>query len=76
MPLTVPSPLPHCRTPFDEAPQNFRCPQCGAPKRRFVTYDAANNKKTGIAEGTVGTIATVVGGVLGIALLAYIASTI
>ncbi len=33
-------------------------------------------QKTGIAEGTIGTIATVVGGILGITVLAYVASTI
>lgn len=47
-----------------------------APKRRFVGYDAETGKKTGIAEGTVGTIATVVGGLLGIGVLAYLALSV
>ena len=54
----------------------YRCPQCQAPKRRFVPYDAKTNKKTGIAEGTVGTIATMVGGLVGVGILAYLANSI
>ncbi|GLC54868.1 hypothetical protein PLESTB_000914500 [Pleodorina starrii] len=60
------------QTPFEETAANYRCPQCNAPKRRFVAYDAASGKSTGIAEGTIGTIATVIGGLLGIGVLAYL----
>lgn len=61
---------------FDELPLSYRCPQCNAPKRRFLPYDEKTGKSTGIAEGTVGTIATVIGGIIGIAILAYVANTI
>lgn len=30
-------------TPFEDQPESYRCPQCQAPKRRFVPYD----KRTG-----------------------------
>lgn len=31
-------------TPFDETASDYRCPQCNAPKRRFVGYDAETGK--------------------------------
>jgi rubredoxin len=31
-------------TPFDDTPSDYRCPQCNAPKRRFVGYDAETGK--------------------------------
>jgi rubredoxin len=61
---------------FEDTPASWRCPQCNAPKRRMVKYDADSGKTSGVAEGTLGTIATVVGGILGIGVLAYVASTI
>lgn len=46
-------------TPFEETPQNYRCPQCNAPKRRFVTYDADSGKvrcsASGLAAGATTT---------------------
>jgi hypothetical protein len=33
-------------------------------------------QKSGIAEGTVGTIATVIGGLLGIGILTYLATSV
>jgi hypothetical protein len=33
-------------TPFDDTPSDYRCPQCNAPKRRFVGYDAETGKVT------------------------------
>ncbi|PNW74775.1 hypothetical protein CHLRE_12g510400v5 [Chlamydomonas reinhardtii] len=63
-------------TPFDDTAANYRCPQCNAPKRRFVPYDAESGKSTGVAEGTIGTIATVVGGLLGIGVLTYLATSV
>lgn len=46
--LTSPSPFRRvcssCRTPFDDTAANYRCPQCNAPKRRFVPYDAESGK--------------------------------
>ncbi|GFR44880.1 hypothetical protein Agub_g6223, partial [Astrephomene gubernaculifera] len=62
--------------PFDETPANYRCPQCNAPKRRFVPYDAKSGKTSGVAEGTIGTIATVIGGLVGIAVLFYLGTSI
>lgn len=32
------------QTPFEDMPQDYRCPQCNAPKRRFVAYDAETGK--------------------------------
>lgn len=61
---------------FDEIPSNYRCPQCNAPKRRFVVYDAGTGKTSGIAEGTIGTIATLIGGLGGIAVLAWLATSV
>ena len=33
-----------CRTPFAELPGDYLCPQCRAPKRRFVGYDPVTGK--------------------------------
>lgn len=64
----------YCETlPFEETAADYRCPQCNAPKRRFVGYNAETGKKSGMAEGTVGTIATVVGGLISVGILAYLA---
>lgn len=62
--------------PFEEVAASYRCPQCQAPKRRFVEYDVRTEQAKGMAEGTIGTIATVVVGLGGIAVLAWLASTI
>ncbi|CAK9186887.1 unnamed protein product [Ilex paraguariensis] len=32
------------RTPFEKLPDNYFCPVCGAPKRRFRAYETAVNK--------------------------------
>ncbi|GMN60462.1 hypothetical protein TIFTF001_029562 [Ficus carica] len=32
------------RTPFEKRPDNYFCPVCGAPKRRFRAYQPAVNK--------------------------------
>jgi len=63
-------------TPFEDTPAGYRCPQCNAPKRRFVGYNPDTGKKSGMAEGTVGTIATVIGGLLGIGILTYLATSV
>lgn len=63
-------------TPFEELPANYFCEQCNAPKRRFVSYDPETGKRTGVAEGTVGTIATVIGGLGGLVVLFYLASSV
>ncbi|KAG1675863.1 hypothetical protein FOA52_001520 [Chlamydomonas sp. UWO 241] len=64
------------KEPFEETSPGYRCPQCQAPKRRFVLYDVDSGKGQGFAEGTVATIATLVGGLVGIAVLAYLANTV
>ena len=33
--------------PFEQAGKGYRCPQCNAPKRRFVPYDVDSNKVGG-----------------------------
>ena len=63
-------------TPFEEQPDNFRCEQCNAPKRRFVKYDRKTGKGKGSAEGSLATLATVVGGIVGIAVLFFLASSV
>lgn len=64
------------RQPFENLPSNYRCIQCQAPKRRFVPYDKSTGKGKGFAEGTVGTIATLIGGIIGIGILFYLASSV
>lgn len=42
----------------------------------FVILHCFHLQASGMAEGTVGTIATLVGGLVGIAVLAYLASSV
>jgi hypothetical protein len=63
-------------TPFEDQPADYRCEQCNAPKRRFVKYDAESGKARGVAEGTIGTAATVIGGLGGLIVLFYLASSV
>ncbi|KAI8109368.1 hypothetical protein M9434_000652 [Picochlorum sp. BPE23] len=58
-------------TPFNELPGDYRCPQCNAPKRRFVKFNADTGKTEG-AGLDVGTLATVIGGLVGVAILGYL----
>lgn len=32
------------RVPFEKVSESYRCPQCLAPKRRFVPYDVRSGK--------------------------------
>ena len=32
------------KTPFEEQPSDYVCPQCKAPPKRFAKYDAENDK--------------------------------
>lgn len=58
-------------TPFNELPGDYRCPQCNAPKRRFVKFDPETGKQD--SSGTdLGTVATVIGGLVGVGVLAYL----
>ncbi|KAK9822200.1 hypothetical protein WJX81_003055 [Elliptochloris bilobata] len=59
------------QTPFTELPTDYLCPQCRAPKRRFAGYDPITGKNKGGGQNA-GTIATVIGGLVGVAVLAYV----
>lgn len=63
-------------TPFNELSSDYTCPQCNAPPRRFSRFDVNTGKMLDKDAANIGTIATVVGGVVGIAVLAYVATTI
>jgi rubredoxin len=58
-------------TPFDQLPSDYRCPQCNAPKRRFLKFDADTGKTEGSGVD-IGTLATVIGGLVGVAVLGYL----
>merc|ERR1719335_1309219 len=60
------------KTPFPQQPNDFVCPQCNAPKKRFAKFDVASGKIYGPEGAQIGTIFTVVGGLLGLAVLAYV----
>ena len=59
-------------TPFAQLPTDYRCPQCNAPKRRFSAFDPSTGKMSGGGGADIGTIATVVGGLVGVAVLGYL----
>ena len=46
--------------------------QCNAPKKRFAQYDAETGKTKGGKPGALATNATVIGGLLGVGVLAYL----
>jgi len=46
--------------------------QCNAPKKRFAMYDAETGKTKGGNPGALATQATVIGGLLGVGVLAYL----
>ena len=58
-------------TPFAQLPGDYRCPQCNAPKRRFLKFDAETGKTEG-SSVDVATLATVIVGLAGVALLGYL----
>mmetsp|Transcript_22234 Transcript_22234/g.56967 ORF Transcript_22234/g.56967 Transcript_22234/m.56967 type:complete len:268 (-) Transcript_22234:125-928(-) len=62
--------------PFNELSEDYTCPQCNAPPRRFSRFDVNTGKMLDKDAANLGTVATVIGGVVGIAVLAYVASTI
>merc|ERR1712100_834699 len=61
------------KTPFDQKTNEFVCPQCNAPRKRFAQFNAESGQIYGAEGAQLGTIATVIGGLLGIGLLAYVA---
>eukprot|EP01025_Chloroclados_australasicus_P003038 TRINITY_DN106_c0_g1_i1.p2 TRINITY_DN106_c0_g1~~TRINITY_DN106_c0_g1_i1.p2 ORF type:complete len:244 (-),score=11.52 TRINITY_DN106_c0_g1_i1:176-862(-) len=64
------------RIPFEEQDPDYKCPQCNASRRRFARYDPETGKQVSSVAGQVGTIATVIGGLLGVALLGYLGLTL
>ncbi|EFN51196.1 hypothetical protein CHLNCDRAFT_141372 [Chlorella variabilis] len=59
-------------TPFEATPTDYRCPQCNAPKRRFARFNVETGKIQSGDTTDIGTIATVVGGLVGVAILGYL----
>ncbi|DBB16917.1 TPA: hypothetical protein ACH3X3_014030 [Trebouxia sp. C0006] len=60
------------KVPFEELGSSYVCPQCNAPRKRFAKYDVDTGKIKGAAPIQIGTYATVIGGLLGVGLLAYL----
>ena len=53
-------------------PEDYLCPQCRAPKKRFSKYDAETGKAIGGALPPIGVIIGLVAGIAGVgALLVY-----
>uniref|UniRef100_A0A0D9X4P9 Rubredoxin-like domain-containing protein n=1 Tax=Leersia perrieri TaxID=77586 RepID=A0A0D9X4P9_9ORYZ len=58
--------------PFDEQPDEYGCPQCNAPKKRFAQYDAETGKAIGGALPPITVIVSLIIGIAGVgALLVY-----
>ncbi|KAK9095616.1 hypothetical protein Scep_027085 [Stephania cephalantha] len=55
--------------PFEEQPDNYVCPQCLAPKKRFAGYDVNTGKAVGGTLPPVGVILGLFVGVAGVAAL-------
>ncbi|CAN4085575.1 unnamed protein product [Withania somnifera] len=57
---------------FDEQPEDYACPQCRAPKKRFARYDVNTGKAIGGGLPPIGVIIGLVAGIGGVgALLVY-----
>ncbi|KAM3381646.1 hypothetical protein P3S68_007219 [Capsicum galapagoense] len=58
--------------PFDEQPEDYACPQCRAPKKRFARYDVNTGKAIGGGLPPIGVIIGLIAGIGGVgALLVY-----
>uniref|UniRef100_J3MQM7 Rubredoxin-like domain-containing protein n=1 Tax=Oryza brachyantha TaxID=4533 RepID=J3MQM7_ORYBR len=58
--------------PFDEQPDEYGCPQCNAPKKRFAKYDPETGKAIGGALPPITVIVSLIIGIAGVgALLVY-----
>ncbi|CAL9747767.1 unnamed protein product [Musa acuminata subsp. burmannicoides] len=58
--------------PFDEQPDTYICPQCNAPKKRFVRYDVETGKPIGGGLPPIGVLVGLAVGVAAVgALLVY-----
>lgn len=49
-----------------------RCPQCKAPKKRFAKFDPETGKTIGGTSADLANLLTVVVGLAGVAVLAYL----
>ncbi|KAJ8554200.1 hypothetical protein K7X08_024878 [Anisodus acutangulus] len=59
-------------TSFDEQPEDYACPQCRAPKKRFARYDVNTGRATGGGLPPIGVIIGLIAGIGGVgALLVY-----
>ncbi|KAK6155432.1 hypothetical protein DH2020_009680 [Rehmannia glutinosa] len=57
---------------FDEQPDDYACPQCRAPKKRFARYDVNTGKAIGGGLPPIGVIIGLIAGIGGVgALLVY-----
>ncbi|KAL3653760.1 hypothetical protein CASFOL_003441 [Castilleja foliolosa] len=57
---------------FDEQPDEYVCPQCRAPKKRFSRYDVNTGKAVGGGLPPIGVIIGLIAGIGGVgALLVY-----
>merc|ERR550514_1513282 len=63
-------------TPFSQQPADFVCPQCNASKKRFAGFDAVTGKIYGAEGAQIGTLVTVIVGLVGLGILAYTAATV
>ncbi|BAF22974.1 protein MET1, chloroplastic [Oryza sativa Japonica Group] len=58
--------------PFEEQPDEYGCPQCNAPKKRFAKYDAETGRAIGGALPPITVIVSLIIGIAGVgALLVY-----
>ncbi|KAI5657433.1 hypothetical protein M9H77_26226 [Catharanthus roseus] len=58
--------------PFEEQPEDYACPQCIAPKKRFARYDVNTGKAIGGGLPPIGVIIGLIAGIGGVgALLVY-----
>ncbi|XP_058183761.1 uncharacterized protein LOC131301461 [Rhododendron vialii] len=55
--------------PFEEQPDEYACPQCRAPKKRFARYDVSTGKAIGGGLPPIGVIIGLVAGLGGVAAL-------
>ncbi|CAA0813096.1 rubredoxin family protein [Striga hermonthica] len=54
---------------FDEQPEDYACPQCRAPKKRFARYDVNTGKAIGGGLPPIGVIIGLIAGIGGVAAL-------
>jgi len=64
--------------PFEELGGDYKCPQCNAPPRRFAKFDAETGSIDSSAQNfaQLGTVLTVVVGLISVGVLFYLASSV